>query len=111
MVNFNFDGAGIGRTEEGFLKDWRQWTEEVAQALAAIEGIPLTESHWEIIHLIRNYYLKFEHFPNMRMFVKLVGQNLGEDKGNSRYLHQLFPKGPLKYACKLAGLSKPPYCL
>ncbi|MDP3589858.1 MAG: TusE/DsrC/DsvC family sulfur relay protein, partial [Methylobacter sp.] len=24
---------------------------------------------------------------------------------------KLFPDGPLKYACKLAGLPKPPTCL
>lgn len=44
-------------------------------------------------------------------FTKAIARELGEAKGNSRYLHKLFPEGPLKYACKLAGLPKPPTCL
>lgn len=96
---------------EGFLLDPRDWNTEVAEWMAGREGLELTEAHWEIIHFVRDYHLRAGHFPNMRVFVKAVAGGLGEEKGNSRYLHRLFPKGPLKYACKLAGLSKPPHCL
>ncbi len=111
MVKLELEGRSIALTDEGFLCDYRDWDEEIAVALAASEGIGLTEAHWEILHFIRAYYLRARHLPNMRMFVKAVAQALGAEKGNSRYLHRLFPKGPLKYACKLAGLPKPPYCL
>jgi tRNA 2-thiouridine synthesizing protein E len=60
---------------------------------------------------IRQYYQSFKHLPNARVFTKAIAQQLGAEKGNSRYLHQLFPQGPLKYACKIAGLPKPPTCL
>jgi len=49
--------------------------------------------------------------PMRGFFTKAIAKELGEAKGNSRYLHKLFPEGPLKYACKLAGLPKPPTCL
>ncbi len=101
----------LALTQDGFLVDYRQWNEQVARELAAREGLELTEAHWEIIRFMRDYYLRLHHLPNMRVFVKAVAQILGEDKGNSRYLHRLFPKGPLKYACKLAGLPRPPHCL
>ncbi len=105
------NGTPLVLTREGFLADHRQWNEQVAKVLASREGLELTEAHWEVIRFIRDYYLRVEHLPNMRIFVKAVAQALGEDKGNSRYLHRLFPKGPLKYACKLAGLPKPPHCI
>lgn len=111
MVTLEVNGQTVSLNEEGFLKDWHDWNEAVAEVLAGRDQIALSEAHWEIIRFMRGYYLTYEHFPNMRMFVKAVGQALGEDKGNSRYLHRLFPKGPLKYACKLAGLPKPPYCI
>lgn len=111
MVRLEVNGRSLSLTEDGFLADPQAWDEEVASALAAREGLTLTEAHWEIIHLIRGYYLRYHHLPNMRVFVKAVAQALGSDKGNSRYLHRLFPKGPLKYACKLGGLPKPPHCL
>lgn len=105
------DGAVYATNREGFLCDPAVWTERVAVQLAAVDNIPLTEQHWEIIRFIRTYYLNYRHLPNARMFTKAVATALGEDKGNSRYLHRLFPEGPLKYACKLAGLPKPPGCL
>lgn len=111
MVILEVEGRSVVLTGDGFLRDHRDWDETVATALAACEGMTLTDAHWEIIRFMRAYYLRAQHLPNMRMFVKAVGQTLGEEKGSSRYLYRLFPKGPLKYACKLAGLPKPPHCI
>ncbi len=98
-------------TDQGFLLNAGDWSEAVAKSLAELNNIKLTDKHWEIIWFIRGYYKQFKHLPNARVFTKAIAKTLGEDKGNSRYLHQLFPDGPLKYACKLAGLPKPPTCL
>lgn len=105
------DGVCHAVNDQGFLVDASVWDERVALQLAARENIQLTDKHWEIIRFIRVYYQQYKHLPNARMFTKAIAKALGEDKGNSRYLHQLFPDGPLKYACKLAGLPKPPGCL
>ena len=98
-------------TEQGFLINQADWNEAVAKQLAALNNIQLSDEHWEIILFIRRYYQQFKHLPNARVFTKAIAKELGEAKGNSRYLHKLFPEGPLKYACKLAGLPKPPTCL
>ena len=97
-------------TDQGFLVKYADWNETVAMQLAGHNKIALSAEHWEIILFIRGYYLQFKHLPNARVFTKAVAKKLGEEKGNSRYLHKLFPDGPLKYACKLAGLPKPPTC-
>lgn len=98
-------------TTQGFLINRNDWNEAVAEQLAEVNKITLTAAHWEIIHFIRDYYQQFKHLPNMRVFIKAIAKTLGEDKGNSRYLHGLFPDAPLRDACKLAGLPKPPTCL
>ncbi|MDD5462717.1 MAG: TusE/DsrC/DsvC family sulfur relay protein [Methylococcales bacterium] len=98
-------------TGEGFLVNSADWNEEVARRLAELNHIQLSDAHWEIILFIRHYYMQFKHLPNARVFTKAIARELGEEKGNSRYLHLLFPEGPLRYACKLAGLPKPPTCL
>ncbi|WP_411728343.1 TusE/DsrC/DsvC family sulfur relay protein [Methyloglobulus sp.] len=104
-------GLSLETTEQCFLVNRLDWSEEVAVHLAQQENITLSDQHWEIILFIRSYYDQYKHLPNTRMFIKAIAKTLGDDKGNSRYLHHLFPDGPLKYACKLAGLPKPPTCL
>lgn len=98
-------------TEEGFLSTLNDWNENVAIEIARRDKIELTPSHWEIILFIQQYYKKFKHLPNARVFAKAIKNELGEEKGTSRYLQRLFPQGPLKFACKIAGLPKPPTCL
>ena len=96
---------------DGFLERSEDWDEATAVRLAGTEGIVLTEAHWEIIEFIRGYYLKFQHLPNNRLFVKAVGQALGPEKGESIRLNHLFAGKPVRNACLIAGLPKPPGCL
>lgn len=98
-------------TEDGFLLDAATWTPGIAGLLAATVPISLTEAHWEIIRYMRAYYARYRHLPNNRMFVKAVQKEWGDEKGNSRYLNGLFPGSPVKWACLIAGLPKPPGCL
>ncbi len=101
----------IHRTAEGFLCHVADWNEAIAEQIAALENIVLLPTHWELIVFMREYYQRFKHLPNLRVFVKAVACSLGNEKGNSRYLHHLFPNSPLKCLCKIAGLPKPPSCL
>lgn len=105
------DGARLATTDDGFLRDAGQWNPQIAEALAAREGLELRPEHWDILYFIRDYYQRYAHLPNARMFVAAVRKQFGDSRGNSRYLQGLFPQGPLKYACKIAGLPKPPTCL
>lgn len=105
------DGIVIKTTDEGFLVDITDWSEAVAIEIARLNELEITALHWDIIFFIRDYYQDFKHLPNARVFTKAIKKKFGADVGNSRYLHKLFPKGPLKYACKIAGLPKPPSCL
>jgi tRNA 2-thiouridine synthesizing protein E len=101
----------LNLTEHGFLVNSSDWNNDIASQLAALNAITLTPAHWEIVLFMRDYYAKFNYLPNTRIFVKAVANKLGVEKGNSRYLQNLFPESPLKMACKLAGLPKPPTCL
>ena len=99
------------RDKQGFLVNLNDWNTEVAEAIASDEGISLSPEHWEIIHLLRRFYEAYELSPAMRILVKQVKAELGEEKGNSIYLMKLFPGSPAKIASKIAGLPKPTNCL
>lgn len=96
---------------EGYLVDMRQWSPGIAEALAREEGIELTEEHWEVLRVLRDFYARYEMAPAMRPLVKAVGKALGPDKGRSIHLMRLFPGSPAKVAARLAGLPKPTHCL
>lgn len=96
---------------EGYLVNQADWDQEVAEALALEEGIPLGDEHWEIIEVLRDFYARFEQAPAMRPLVKAVSRALGEEKGRSIHLMRLFPGSPPKVAARIAGLPKPTNCL
>lgn len=98
-------------SEDGFLIDREAWTPELARALAAKIPLVLQEDHFEIIRFIRAYHERFDHLPTNRLFIKAVEKALGPEKGNSRHLNQLLAGTPVRTACLIAGLPKPPGCL
>ncbi|WWP02753.1 MAG: TusE/DsrC/DsvC family sulfur relay protein [Candidatus Dasytiphilus stammeri] len=99
------------RDIHGFLKNIDDWNELLAEEIAREEVISLSKEHWEIIYLVRKFYLDFNSVPTVRMLVKIIRHKYGEKKGNSRYLFRLFPKGPAEQVAKIAGLPKPVKCL
>lgn len=107
----SFNNEKIATDTNGYLLSVHDWTPELAPVLAATENINLTDAHWEVVHFVRNFYLEFNTSPAIRALVKAMAQNMGAEKGNSRYLHRLFPKGAAKQATKIAGLPKPAKCL
>ncbi len=97
--------------EGGFLQNLTDWTREVAEGMARQDGVELEEAHWEIILYLRAYYLEYRIAPAMRVLKRKVGERLGPEKANTRYLYDLFPSGPAKQACRYAGLPKPTGCV
>ncbi len=111
MTTLTIGQHAVELDSEGFLRNLNDWSPDIAQQLAQREKITLTDNHWEIIKLLRSFYLEYELSPAMRILVKQAGLQLGKEKGSSAYLMQLFPGSPVKLASKIAGLPKPTNCL
>jgi len=101
----------IAVDNDGFLVDLGDWSEPVAEALAHQEGITLGAEHWEILRLLREFYVEFQLSPATRPLVRYALLKLGPEKGNSAHLNRLFNGTPAKLAAKLAGLPKPSNCI
>lgn len=105
MANIEVDGYSILIDEDGFIQEPEKWNEEVAKALAKTEEVEeLTEDHWKVIRYLRSYYLEYGIAPMVRKLCKDTGFSLKE-------IYALFPSGPAKGACKIAGLAKPTGCV
>ncbi|RLA08656.1 MAG: sulfurtransferase TusE [Gammaproteobacteria bacterium] len=105
------NGTSYETDEEGYLTDLSQWNKDIANKMAEAEDAELTSNHWEVISFLREYYEEYQIAPAVRVLTKAIGKKLGKDKGNSKYLYELFPYGPAKQACKYAGLPKPTGCV
>jgi tRNA 2-thiouridine synthesizing protein E len=104
-------GKNLETDEEGYLVNLSDWSEEVANEIAKAENVEMTQNHWEVVNFLREYYNEYQIAPAVRVLTKAIGKKLGPDKGNSKYLYELFPYGPAKQACKIAGLPKPTGCV
>jgi len=105
MAQLEFKGKVIELDEDGFIQEPELWDEELAKELAKTEGVEeLTEDHWKIVNYLRNYYLEYGIAPMVRKLCKDTGYDL-------KTIYELFPSGPAKGACKIAGLPKPTGCV
>ncbi|MCG6964539.1 MAG: TusE/DsrC/DsvC family sulfur relay protein [Acidobacteria bacterium] len=105
MPTFTHGEVSIEVDEDGFMQEPEGWNEVVAHALASTEGVDdLTDEHWKVVNYLREYYLQFGVAPMIRKLCKETGFNL-------KRIYELFPSGPAKGACKVAGLPKPTGCV
>ena len=106
MPELDVNGKIIILNDEGFMDNPSEWDREIAKALAVSEeGLEeLTDDHWAVIDYIREYFLEKDMAPMIRKICKTTGFQL-------KYIFELFPSGPAKGACKLAGLPKPDGCV
>lgn len=89
---------------DGYLKE-ADYSDEAIEVIAAADGIALTEDHRKVIDYLREQYREHGHTPNFRNMVKDLQDVLpGCD---SKSLYDLFPMGPAKQGCKVAGLPQP----
>ena len=110
MQNFtlNVNGEEILCDGEGYLLDLEAWSEDYVHASAQREELELNDEHWQVIHFIRSFQENHNVQAPVRDMVKHFKKVWGKEKGSSKYLHQIFPKGgPQKQGNRLAGVRKP----
>jgi len=105
MGYLNVKGNQVEVDEDGFMVDPELWNVDIVEIFAKLEGVEaLTENHWKVINYLRDYFKQFGIAPMIRKLCKETGFTLKE-------IYALFPSGPAKGACKLAGLPKPTGCV
>lgn len=96
-------GFSIAVNEEGYLTDFSQWNEQVAEKLATDASIELTPRHWEVLK-----FLQEEHMKQTALSIRRIGKSGVVD---IKEFYQLFPIAPLKTATKICGIPKPASCI
>jgi TusE/DsrC/DsvC family sulfur relay protein len=106
MPIVEFEGKSFDIDEDGFISQYengkcQEWIDYVKQQ----EGIDeLNDEHMKVINVLQDYYEKNGIAPMVRVLSKVTGFKL-------KHIYELFPSGPGKGACKMAGLPKPTGCV
>ena len=111
MAAYELNGQSFEHDEEGYLTDLSQWNKDLAELIAKDENIEMDDERWEVVNFLRDYYEEYQIAPAIRVLTKALKKTMGPEKGNNKYLYTLFPYGPAKQACKIAGLPKPTGCV
>lgn len=107
MASMEFEGQEYEVDEEGYLVDWKEWKEGMANVMAEEDGFTLDDDHWLVINFLREYFEKYQIAPGIKLLAKELAAKYGKEKGTTKYLYELYPGGPAQQACRCAGLPKP----
>lgn len=105
MATIEIEGKVFEVDGDGFLSQPEIWNDEVARLIAKQDGIEdMNEKHWAIIKVIRKNWEEKGMAPMIRVICQETGVRLRE-------IYELFPLGPARGACRVAGLPKPDGCV
>jgi len=104
---YEVNGKTLEATETGFLVNLDDWDKDVAEAIAAAEGLTLTQDHWDVIEYLRDAFINNNgEQPNNRAILKAMQEKWAGRKVDNKTLFDLFPGNPSKQAGKVGGLPE-----
>jgi len=105
-MSIEFNGKTIETNATGFLVNVEDWSKELAEHMAKLEGITLTQKHWDLIEFLRDEFINNSgNQPNTRNIVKAMADKWGTDV-TQKDVYDLFPKDPSKQGGRIAGLPE-----
>lgn len=104
-------GREIALDSDGHLVDPGDWSEQVADEMARLDGLELCDLRWWLIRFVRAHYDAYGMPPLMRVAVREMRRDAGREDASSRTLYRLFPDGPIREACRYGGLPPPESCI
>ena len=103
-MGYVVNGIELETDDQGYLVE-PDFSDEAVQVIAEAEGLTLSDRHWTVVNYLRDEYREHGHTPNFRNMLKGLAEVMpGCD---SKSLYDLFPVGPAKQGCKVAGLPQP----
>ena len=106
-MTYEVNGRTLEATESGFLVNVDDWEKDVAEAIAAAEGLTLNQDHWDVIEYLRDAFINHNgEQPNNRAILKAMQEKWTGRPVDNKTLFDLFPGNPSKQAGKIAGLPE-----
>ncbi len=106
MRAVQIDDREVEFNDSGYMIDFDEWDDEIANALAAADDLKLTDNHWAVINYIREFYGEFEVTPSVTSVIKVFGEDISEPELDAMIIDKLFPQDGYSQACRIAGLPE-----
>ena len=98
----------ITLNDTGWLENREDWDEDVARSIAESVNIELTDQHWKLINIAREYYDNHHTCCPPRAFSRILRSEYGKEQSSQKFIYELFPAGGLVQCVnKIAGLPCP----
>lgn len=97
------------RDPNGHMFNLDDWSESIAYKLANDINLSIDESHIKILVTLRSHYKEHGPWKAAREVLKLLEACIASAHPR-KVLYQMFPGGPVKRTCYLAGLPQPADC-
>ena len=107
-MNASSDTNPDAGQKSGFPFAPEGWHEGEAERIARDEGLELGADHWQMLRCLHEYFARHEDHEIRVRELKDALEEVFHNKGGIRYLHRLFPGGPVAQGCRIAGLPVPP---
>ncbi len=106
-MQYEVNGTVVETGPNGYLIEQGDWSEALAEKMAAEDDLTLTDKHWDLLNYLRDeFFNNRENQPNTRSIVKAMQKAWGDKKVDSKSLYELFPKDPSKQGGRIAGLPE-----
>ncbi len=106
MLAKRIDDREVEFNDSGYMLDFDEWDDEIANALAAADDLQLTGCHWAVINYIREFFGEYEVTPSQVSVIKAVGDRMTDHECTAKTMDELFPGDGYDQACRLAGLPE-----
>ena len=80
MSSITISQAEIETTVDGRLLNLDDWNRDVAQAMAEHDHIQLTDAHWDVINIMRDFYSKYNISPIKKLLKNCIREKLDDTK-------------------------------
>ena len=90
----------------GRQKQLQNWSRESAQQVAEKHGLVLTDEHYAVIQFLQDNYIE-QGLPDSARVYEIMLEEKFASKGGKKFLHRLFPNGPVNQGSEIAGIPTP----
>jgi tRNA 2-thiouridine synthesizing protein E len=95
-----------GADPEGNMFELAHWSPLVAARIAEEDGLKLEDDHWLVVFYLRQRFRDHGGSASAGTLLRELERKLF-DHVDRRRLYELFPRGPIAQASRIAGLPLP----